>query len=109
MMSSRRVGGALNLQLRSSVRLASARSSAVAASARLNGLPTTATRKSSLAAFKIPKVVNEPNQHYAKGSAQQQGLTAALQKYQSQLPLDVPVVIDGQEVCAFRLTALGAG
>ena len=36
--------------------------------------------------------------HYAKGSAQRQGLTAAIEKLQQRLPLEVPVVVGGKEV-----------
>ncbi|PHH87108.1 hypothetical protein CDD83_9295 [Cordyceps sp. RAO-2017] len=52
----------------------------------------------TLATFKTPKVANEPNQHYAKGSAQRQGLTAAIEKLQQRLPLEVPVVVGGAEI-----------
>lgn len=35
---------------------------------------------------------------YAKGSAQRQGLTAAIEQLQQRLPLEVPVVVGGKEV-----------
>ncbi|AEO54127.1 hypothetical protein MYCTH_2296305 [Thermothelomyces thermophilus ATCC 42464] len=60
-------------------------------------LPST-TRMSTIAAFKIPKVANEPNQHYAKNSAQRAGLTSALEALQKKGALEVPLVIGGKEV-----------
>ena len=92
----------------------------------------------TLATFKVPKALNEPNvcafpscetplppqtapplprssltlipctgltrtssfqHHYAKGSAQRDGLTAALQRFRSNVPLKVPLLIGGKEVC----------
>ncbi|KAJ4295871.1 1-pyrroline-5-carboxylate dehydrogenase [Collariella sp. IMI 366227] len=53
---------------------------------------------SSLATFKIPKVSNEPNQHYAKGSPQRAGLTAAFEGLQKKGALEVPLVIGGKEI-----------
>jgi len=79
---------------------------------------------STLASFKVPKVVNEPNvrlhsynlpqvdrhqtadalttvskqHHYAKGSAQRAGLTAAIESLRQKVPLEVPLVIGGKEV-----------
>ncbi|KND90287.1 Delta-1-pyrroline-5-carboxylate dehydrogenase, mitochondrial [Tolypocladium ophioglossoides CBS 100239] len=52
----------------------------------------------TLATWRTPKVANEPNHHYAKGSAQRQGLTAAIERLQQKLPLEVPVVVGGKEV-----------
>nr|ACK77799.1 delta 1-pyrroline-5-carboxylate dehydrogenase [Epichloe festucae] len=52
----------------------------------------------TLATFKTPKVANEPNHHYAKGSAQRQGLTAAIESYQKRAPIEVPVVVGGKEI-----------
>ncbi|PHH72246.1 hypothetical protein CDD80_4663 [Ophiocordyceps camponoti-rufipedis] len=52
----------------------------------------------SLAAFKTPKVANEPNHHYGKGSAQRQGLMAAVDKMQKWLPVDIPVIIGGTKL-----------
>lgn len=53
---------------------------------------------STFAAFKIPKVVNEPNHHYAKGSSQRADLTAALETLQQKGALKVPLVVGGKEV-----------
>ncbi|KAK4181680.1 Aldehyde/histidinol dehydrogenase [Triangularia setosa] len=61
-------------------------------------LSTSTTRMSTIASFKIPKVVNEPNYHYAKGSAQRDGLTAAVEALQKKGPLQVPLVIGGKEI-----------
>ena len=80
----------------------------------------------TIATFKVPKVVNEPNvtcfassscccgpyrlmgseltqariaqHHYAKGSAQRAGLTAAIEGLQKKGALEVPLVIGGKEV-----------
>lgn len=52
----------------------------------------------TLATFKTPKVFNEPNHHYAKGSDQREGLTAAIEKLQKKLPIEVPVVVGGKQV-----------
>uniref|UniRef100_A0A8H7NCX9 Aldehyde dehydrogenase domain-containing protein n=1 Tax=Bionectria ochroleuca TaxID=29856 RepID=A0A8H7NCX9_BIOOC len=52
----------------------------------------------TLAAFQTPKVLNEPNQHYVKGSQQRADLTAAVEKLQKQSPWTVPVVVGGQEI-----------
>jgi 1-pyrroline-5-carboxylate dehydrogenase len=50
---------------------------------------------STIGVFKIPRVANEPNHHYAKGSAQREGLTAAVERLQKKGPFEVPVVVDG--------------
>ncbi|KAK0656512.1 Aldehyde/histidinol dehydrogenase [Cercophora newfieldiana] len=57
-----------------------------------------AVRMATFAAFKIPKVANEPNHHYAKGSAQREGLTAAVETLQKKGALKVPLVIGGKEI-----------
>lgn len=64
--------------------------------ARVQQMRTAAT----LATFKTPRVFNEPNQHYVKGSQQREGLTAAIEKLQKKLPVEVPVVVGGKEVCS---------
>ncbi|TDZ65875.1 Delta-1-pyrroline-5-carboxylate dehydrogenase [Colletotrichum trifolii] len=103
-MSATRASGLLNSQLRSATRIASvgrrgAPASAVGLSTRLAVSTTrTSARWSTFASFKVPKVANEPNHHYVKGSAQREGLTAALEKMQSQLPLEVPIVVGGKEI-----------
>lgn len=53
---------------------------------------------STIATFKVPKVANEPNHHYAKGSAQREGLTAAIQAFQKRGAFEVPLVIGGKEI-----------
>ncbi|OTA56416.1 delta-1-pyrroline-5-carboxylate dehydrogenase 1 [Hypoxylon sp. EC38] len=52
----------------------------------------------ALATFKIPKVSNEPNHHYAKGSAQREGLLAAIAAQQKKGTIDIPLFIGGKEV-----------
>jgi 1-pyrroline-5-carboxylate dehydrogenase len=61
-------------------------------------IPRSAVNMSTIASFKIPKVLNEPNHHFAKGSAQREGLTAALDRFQNKAPLEVPIVIGGKEI-----------
>ena len=41
---------------------------------------------------------DELQHHYAKDSAQRAGLMSAVQKLQSMTPLEVPLVIGGEEV-----------
>jgi len=53
---------------------------------------------STFAAFKVPSVANEPNHHYAKGSSQRAGLTAAIESLQNKGALKVPLVIGGKEI-----------
>ncbi|KAI1386880.1 delta-1-pyrroline-5-carboxylate dehydrogenase 1 [Hypoxylon trugodes] len=60
-------------------------------------LSTTSARTSVLAAFKIPKITNEPNHHYAKGSAQREGLLSAIAAKQNG-SIDIPLVIGGKEI-----------
>ncbi|RDW94556.1 putative delta-1-pyrroline-5-carboxylate dehydrogenase [Coleophoma crateriformis] len=67
-------------------------------------IPRNSKNLSTFASFKIPKVVNEPNHHYAKGSAQRAGLTAALESLQKKTPLDVPIVVGGKEIKTSTIT-----
>ncbi|KAG9232901.1 Aldehyde/histidinol dehydrogenase [Amylocarpus encephaloides] len=53
---------------------------------------------STMATFRIPKVANEVNHHYAKGSAQREGLSQALEGLQNRIPLEVPIVVGGKEI-----------
>ncbi|KAI4870533.1 delta-1-pyrroline-5-carboxylate dehydrogenase 1 [Hypoxylon rubiginosum] len=64
----------------------------------MRALSTTSARTTSLAAFKIPKVTNEPNHHYAKGSAQRKGLLSAITAQQKNGTIDIPLIIGGKEV-----------
>lgn len=45
--------------------------------------------------------------HYAKGSAQREGLTAALERLQQKVPLEVPIVVGGKEVSNSNPIAFG--
>lgn len=65
---------------------------------RLRGAAQQRMGVATLAAFKTPRVANEPNHHYASGSQQREGLTAAIEKFQKKVPLDVPVVVGGKEL-----------
>jgi hypothetical protein len=77
----------------------------------------------TIASFKIPKISNEPNvsfyncaagftalisgqHHYAKGSAQREGLTAALDVFQKKGPVEVPIVVGGKKVSPSNMTRL---
>ncbi|KAJ4394380.1 1-pyrroline-5-carboxylate dehydrogenase [Gnomoniopsis smithogilvyi] len=62
------------------------------------GFTTTTARTSVLATFKTPKVLNEPNHHYAKGSAQRDGLLSTVQKLKSNGTVEVPIVVGGKEI-----------
>lgn len=62
------------------------------------GCRTSRASMATLATFRPPTITNEPNQHYAKGSQQREGLTAAVEKLQQQLPLEVPVVVGGKQI-----------
>ncbi|EXJ77407.1 delta-1-pyrroline-5-carboxylate dehydrogenase, mitochondrial [Capronia epimyces CBS 606.96] len=53
---------------------------------------------STLAAFKIPNIANEPNRHYAKGSPDREGLVAAVAAFQARAPIDVPLVVSGKSI-----------
>ncbi|KAF2428647.1 delta-1-pyrroline-5-carboxylate dehydrogenase 1 [Tothia fuscella] len=52
----------------------------------------------SLATFKVPKVDNEPNKHYGKGSPDRQGLIDAIAKFKKQSPVEIPIVVGGKEI-----------
>ncbi|KAF2145659.1 uncharacterized protein K452DRAFT_243886 [Aplosporella prunicola CBS 121167] len=63
-------------------------------------LRKTARPMGTLATFKIPKIDNEPNKHYAKNTVERQKLAEALEKMKKQGPLDIPVFIGGKEIKA---------
>ncbi|KUI60409.1 Delta-1-pyrroline-5-carboxylate dehydrogenase, mitochondrial [Cytospora mali] len=92
-MASRRVG-LLSLTSRSSISL----SSRLTSTQLPRGFATSATRASVLASFKIPKISNEPNHHYAKGSAQREGLLSAVQLMKGKGTVEVPIVVGGKEI-----------
>ncbi|KAJ9609956.1 1-pyrroline-5-carboxylate dehydrogenase [Cladophialophora chaetospira] len=53
---------------------------------------------STFAAFRLPNISNEPNQHYEKGGKSREGLEAAVKALQEKAPLDIPIVVSGQGV-----------
>ncbi|KAI1359646.1 delta-1-pyrroline-5-carboxylate dehydrogenase 1 [Xylaria arbuscula] len=61
-------------------------------------LSTTTSGSSQLAAFKIPKILNEPNQHYTKNSPQREGLYSAVDAYRKRGAVEVPIVVGGKEI-----------
>ncbi|KAI1415605.1 delta-1-pyrroline-5-carboxylate dehydrogenase 1 [Hypoxylon sp. FL1857] len=71
---------------------------ALRSSRNVRALSTTSARMTTLATFKIPKVSNEPNQHYVKGSAQREGLLAAVAAQQKKGTIEIPLFIGGKEV-----------
>lgn len=50
------------------------------------------------ASFKLPRVANEPNVHYAPGSPEREALAKALKETEAAAPFYVPAVIDGKHV-----------
>ncbi|KAL2106106.1 hypothetical protein VUR80DRAFT_7297 [Thermomyces stellatus] len=54
--------------------------------------------RASLATFRVPTINNDVNHHYAKGSAQREGLTAAIERVRKQTPFEVPVVVGGSQI-----------
>ncbi|KAG8863803.1 1-pyrroline-5-carboxylate dehydrogenase [Tulasnella sp. 330] len=51
-----------------------------------------------MSSYKVPAIDNEPMRHYASGSAERKGLEAALAEMKSQMPFQVPIVINGKPV-----------
>ncbi|KAH6648350.1 aldehyde dehydrogenase [Truncatella angustata] len=82
----------------SSVRGAATRAASLQTSFAARRTLSTTSKMSNLAAFKVPKVLNEPNHHYTKGSEQRQALYAAYENFQQKLPLEIPLVVGGKEV-----------
>ncbi|ROV90893.1 hypothetical protein VSDG_08006 [Cytospora chrysosperma] len=93
-MASRRLG-LLSLTSRSTT---SSLSSRLTATQLPRGFATSASRASVLANFKIPKVSNEPNHHYAKGSSQREGLLSAVHSMKAKGTVEVPIVVGGKEI-----------
>ncbi|KAK7536053.1 Aldehyde/histidinol dehydrogenase [Phyllosticta citribraziliensis] len=56
----------------------------------------------TLATFKVPKVDNEPNKHYIKGSVDRQKLQDAVERIKKQGPLDIPVFVGGKQITSSR-------
>ncbi|KAI9699048.1 MAG: 1-pyrroline-5-carboxylate dehydrogenase [Candelina mexicana] len=52
----------------------------------------------TIATFKVPRVENEVNKQYTKGSEDREKLEAAVKALKSRMPLQVPLVIGGKEV-----------
>ncbi|KAL1923688.1 uncharacterized protein VTP21DRAFT_8668 [Calcarisporiella thermophila] len=48
--------------------------------------------------FNIPPIENEPLQHFAPGSAERAKLEGAIKELRSQMPFEVPCVVNGQKV-----------
>ncbi|KAE8144836.1 Aldehyde/histidinol dehydrogenase [Aspergillus avenaceus] len=57
----------------------------------------------SYATFKVPRIDNEPNKHYAPGTPDRKGLEDALAKHKQSAPLNVPLVIGGKEIKASEI------
>ncbi|KAL2217355.1 delta-1-pyrroline-5-carboxylate dehydrogenase PrnC [Thermoascus aurantiacus ATCC 26904] len=52
----------------------------------------------TLASFKVPKIENEPNKHYAPGTLERKALEDALAATKQKAPLNIPLVIGGKEI-----------
>ena len=52
---------------------------------------------------------NEPMRTYAKGSEEWNKLQAAIKEMHSQVPYDVPCIVNGQEVYPIHITSLVSG
>ena len=53
---------------------------------------------STLAAFRLPNISNEPNQHFEKGGKSREGLEAAVKALQKKVPLEIPIVVSGKSI-----------
>ncbi|KAL2360694.1 hypothetical protein RJZ56_006421 [Blastomyces dermatitidis] len=52
----------------------------------------------TLATFKPPAVQNEPTLNYARGSPEREKLASAIAAFKKQAPLQIPLVINGEDV-----------
>ncbi|KAF2761561.1 delta-1-pyrroline-5-carboxylate dehydrogenase 1 [Pseudovirgaria hyperparasitica] len=52
----------------------------------------------TIANWKVTTISNEPNKHYEKGSTDQKKLSAAIESFKKDAPLDVPLVIAGKQI-----------
>ncbi|KZS91263.1 delta-1-pyrroline-5-carboxylate dehydrogenase [Sistotremastrum niveocremeum HHB9708] len=57
----------------------------------------------TLASFKVPQVDNEPLKSYAPGSAERRGLESALAQMKSELPFEVPCIVNGKPIKTGKL------
>ncbi|KAI0011004.1 Aldehyde/histidinol dehydrogenase [Xylariaceae sp. FL0662B] len=89
---------ALQSNLYISARTSSRRVPALCFPRNARSFSTTGARPTTLATFKIPKITNEPNHHYAKGSAQREGLLAAVESQKKKGPVEVPLFVGGKEI-----------
>ncbi|CAA21148.1 delta-1-pyrroline-5-carboxylate dehydrogenase Put2 [Schizosaccharomyces pombe] len=53
---------------------------------------------SQFAEFKLPAIKNEPPKHYGPNSADREGIVKAYKELEAELPVTIPVIIDGKEV-----------
>ncbi|KAI9851800.1 MAG: 1-pyrroline-5-carboxylate dehydrogenase [Thelocarpon superellum] len=51
----------------------------------------------TLGSFKVPRISNEPNQHYAKGSVEREKLVAAVAARKTSAPVEIPLFVAGKE------------
>ncbi|KAF3901407.1 Omega-crystallin [Arthrobotrys entomopaga] len=61
-------------------------------------LQVSTAKMSTFATFKLPAVQNEPNQHFAKGTAERDNLQAALDVLKKKGTTDIPVVVGGKQI-----------
>ncbi len=64
----------------------------------LRSYHSSSPRMSTFAAFRLPNISNEPNQHYEKGGKSREGLEAAIKALQERAPLEIPIVVSGKDV-----------
>ncbi|KIX95376.1 uncharacterized protein Z520_08893 [Fonsecaea multimorphosa CBS 102226] len=53
---------------------------------------------STLAAFRLPNITNEPNKHYEKGGPSREALASAVAALQEKAPLEIPLIVSGRAV-----------
>ncbi|KAL1922926.1 uncharacterized protein VTP21DRAFT_9302 [Calcarisporiella thermophila] len=63
-----------------------------------HALRSYSTPAAQLGFFKVPKIDNEPMLSYAPGSPERQKLKEAISELRSQLPLEIPCVVNGERV-----------
>ncbi|KXS16517.1 delta-1-pyrroline-5-carboxylate dehydrogenase [Gonapodya prolifera JEL478] len=89
------------LPVRTSTLSASLSMAAIATGRRVSHsrtLNTAALRGAQLGFFALPQIQNEPMRPYPVGSADRENLKAAIKDLRSELPFEVPAVINGHEL-----------
>ncbi|EEB07153.1 delta-1-pyrroline-5-carboxylate dehydrogenase [Schizosaccharomyces japonicus yFS275] len=58
---------------------------------------------SQFASFSVPQIKNEVPQSYAPGSAQREGLLKAFKELEAELPVEIPLMINGKAVTSSEI------